>query len=96
MVELLVIGAVIGLLPAYIAKQKGYSFGDWWIFGALLFIIALPMALLRKPNQAKRRDCPFCRTSIDRLATVCPQCSRDVPQPGQAPPEPYSVRPWER
>lgn len=25
------------------------------------------------------RDCPHCRTKIDKRATVCPQCSRNVP-----------------
>jgi hypothetical protein len=46
--------AVLGLIPAYIASRKGRHFLDWWFFGAALFPIALPMALLIKsqPEQA--------------------------------------------
>jgi hypothetical protein len=49
MLEFLVIATLIGLLPAYLAQQKGRSFGLWWIYGALLFIVALPHALVMKP-----------------------------------------------
>jgi len=37
--------ALIGLLPAFIARARGKNFFDWWIFGASLFPIALIMAL---------------------------------------------------
>ncbi len=44
---------LLGLIPAYIAWRKGRNFFDWWFFGAGLFPIALPMALLLKPDAAK-------------------------------------------
>jgi hypothetical protein len=40
------IALIIGLLPAAIANSKGHSFFGWWVYGFLLFIIALPHALL--------------------------------------------------
>jgi ABC-type maltose transport system permease subunit len=46
----LIAAALIGMLPAYIAKQKGRDFYNWWFFGASLFIIALPLALKLKPT----------------------------------------------
>jgi thiol:disulfide interchange protein len=46
----LIAAALIGLLPAYIAKQKGRDFYNWWFFGASLFIIALLLALKLKPT----------------------------------------------
>jgi cytochrome c-type biogenesis protein len=46
---LVVAGAVLGLIPAAVARQKGRNFIDWWFFGAALFPIALPTALLIKP-----------------------------------------------
>jgi hypothetical protein len=49
-VEILFVAILIGLLPAYLAQKKGRSFGLWWIYGALLFIVALPHALLMKPS----------------------------------------------
>ena len=46
----IVVLALLGLIPAFIASRKGRNFYDWWFFGAALFPIALPMALLLKPK----------------------------------------------
>ena len=35
------IAAALGLIPANIAKNKGYSFGLWWFYGWMLFIVAI-------------------------------------------------------
>lgn len=40
---------LLGLIPAKIAQNKGRNFVDWWFFGASLFPLALPMALMLKP-----------------------------------------------
>jgi len=40
-IAMLIISLFLGLIPASIAKGKGYSFGLWWIYGWLLFIVAL-------------------------------------------------------
>lgn len=37
----LIISALLALIPANIAKKKGYSFGVWWLYGWFLFIVAL-------------------------------------------------------
>ncbi|MBB4191794.1 cation transport ATPase [Rhizobium aethiopicum] len=44
--EVLIIAVIIGLLPAAIAQSKGRSFVLWWFYGAAIFIVALPHALL--------------------------------------------------
>lgn len=44
------VAIALGLIPAYIASQKGHSFGLWWLYGALLFVVALPHALLTQPG----------------------------------------------
>lgn len=41
----LILAILIGLIPAAIAQKKGRNFLGWWLFGALLFIVALPAAL---------------------------------------------------
>jgi len=49
--EVLIFAVLLGLIPASIASKKGRSFGTWWFFGAMLFIVALPMALMMKPEK---------------------------------------------
>lgn len=44
--EIVLVAALLGLIPAYIAQDRGHSALQWWFFGALLFIVALPMALM--------------------------------------------------
>jgi hypothetical protein len=81
--EIYLLAVFLGLIPAAIARGKGYNFLLWWVFGALLFIIALPYALIIKPNtpaleaQQGIRKCPHCAEMIKREATVCRYCGRE-------------------
>lgn len=63
----LIIAAGLGLIPANIAKNKGYSFGLWWFYGWMLFIVAIIHVSLipnknaqQIPNDTAARvpDCP--------------------------------------
>ena len=83
MVTTLIIAVLIGLIPAAIANKKGGSFVGWWLFGAALFIVALPAALLMKPDKAAlerkqlsegMKKCPDCAEMIRFDAQVCHFC----------------------
>ena len=86
--EILLLAVVIGLIPAAIARSKGRSFFGFWLYGALLFIVALPHALLAKPNVAAleaqqlsdgdHRKCRHCAEIIKQEARVCRFCGRLV------------------
>ena len=85
--ELFLLAILIGLIPAAIARNKGRSFVGFWIYGALLFIVALPHALIMKADTKAVEDqaiaaggkkCPHCAEIIKAEATVCRFCSREV------------------
>ena len=41
LVQIWALASLLGLIPAVIAYRKGRSFGLWWIYGSMLFIVAL-------------------------------------------------------
>jgi hypothetical protein len=88
--EVFMLPVLLGLIPAYIAKRKGRSFGLWWIYGAAILIIALPHSLLIKTDLAaieKRlsaegmKKCPYCGESIEQDSSICRFCGRSLDSP---------------
>lgn len=41
-----IFSGLIGLIPAKIASDKGRSFGLWWFFGFVFWIVAFPVSLI--------------------------------------------------
>ncbi len=37
---------VLGCIPGAIAQKKGRSFVAWWLFGAAIFVVALPISIM--------------------------------------------------
>jgi len=50
LLSMLFFAAILGLITGFIAKSKGYSFGAWWLYGFLIFIIAI-IHVLVIPNK---------------------------------------------
>lgn len=80
--EYLVVAFFLGIIPAVIASKKGRSFLLWWFFGAMLFIVALPMAIFMKPltneNLSGMRKCPKCAEYVQPDATICKHCKSEL------------------
>jgi hypothetical protein len=69
LLEVILTAAMLGVIPAMVAQRKGHSFFVWWFFGAMLFLFALPAALILKPNKFRQRP-P--RPLLDRYKTWGP------------------------
>jgi hypothetical protein len=69
---------LLALIPAFIARHRGHGFWTFYVFGLLLWIVALPVALLIKD---RRRHCPYCIDPIEQSASVCPHCRKELGPP---------------
>ncbi|MAX51727.1 MAG: hypothetical protein CMH22_07070 [Methylophaga sp.] len=85
--ELIILWIIFGIIVGLIAQHKGRSFGLWWFYGAMIFIIALPHALLMSPtedavesreNKAGRQRCPSCQEFIMKNAKICRYCNHSL------------------
>lgn len=81
----LFIAALLGLIPAAIASRKGRSFGLWWLYGTLLFIVALIHSLAIRsatPTEELQPMCPSCGKRVDVGAPFCRHCGAELRKPG--------------
>lgn len=85
--EFIILALFLGAIPAIIAKGKGRNFAVWYIYGVLLFIVALIHSLVisKDPEQKAKEmqengyvECPFCKEFVKKGASVCPHCRNDV------------------
>ena len=84
--EYVIVLAILGLIPAFIAQQKGRNFIAWWVYGFFLFLIALIHSLFLKEElvkqenvktrtlKANEKECPFCVGHINLDAVTCYHC----------------------
>jgi len=78
----------LALIPAVIAKNKGYDPALFYLYGLFLFIFALIHSLVLVPKQEVRsvqpgmKSCHACLSAIPSAATKCKHCTADQPPVG--------------
>lgn len=73
-------GLIFGFISAMVWSGKGGHFGIGFLIGFLLGLIGLIIVAVAKPSGQKSktlRECPFCKTRMERDASVCPHCQRE-------------------
>ena len=74
--RLLTIALTLAFLTAGIAHNKGGSFLRWFLAGALVGIIALPIAIFKREKVVGpgQKQCPKCAGQLPMQAVVCDGC----------------------
>jgi Uncharacterised protein family UPF0547 len=72
----LAIALTVAFLTARIASKKDGSFFPWFVAGALLGIIALPVAIFKRRHVglSALKKCPKCAEQLPLSTLVCAAC----------------------
>jgi hypothetical protein len=87
MVELLLGWMLLAVIPAVVAHARGLPVGTWFLYGFLLWPVAILHVFFATPESVRisgsappSRRCPFCAETIQAAAIVCKHCRRDLPR----------------
>lgn len=77
---IILFGLIGSTVPGFIASSKGRSFFLWYLYGVLIFPVAVIHSLLLKPNEhtSGMRKCPSCASVISIDAKICPACRTNL------------------
>ena len=78
--EIFLTALVIGAIPGLIAQSKGRNFFTWYIYGVLIFIIALVHSLVISNSTKDLKKCPKCAELVKEEANICRHCRFEFQQ----------------
>lgn len=79
------LAALMGLIPGVMAYRKGHNFALWWAFGSVLFIFAVPFAMVLERNELTIRERVASRRQVHASVRVTPRRSRSWGRYGRLP-----------
>lgn len=84
MLEVLLLALIFGGVVGAIAHTRGLPVATWFLYGFLIWPVALIHVFFAKPGSVSiapgmgHRACPHCAEPIRGEARVCKHCGRDV------------------
>jgi len=85
--ELFLLWILLGIVVALVARSKGRSGFGWFLYGFLIWPVALVHILLvartaeaeeKRARSSGRVACPHCAEFIKPQARVCPHCRQSL------------------
>jgi hypothetical protein len=76
----------LAIATGFAASYRGRSPAGWFFLAMVISpLLALILLIAFPPRRARpSKQCKFCQSEIDRDATVCPHCLRDItPTPAE-------------
>jgi hypothetical protein len=70
-----IVWVVLSLVVGLVAWKRGRNAPTWF---ALSMVLSPLLASLLLSITGRDRECPFCKESIKKGATICPHCRSDL------------------
>ncbi|GMR04283.1 MAG: hypothetical protein BMS9Abin23_0176 [Thermodesulfobacteriota bacterium] len=72
-IKIIILAVGAAVIPALIAWHMGRNPLKWWVYGFVLFPVALIHSIVILTSEG-RKTCGYCRRKVKMSAAHCPKC----------------------